>query len=137
MNQLDNQTIGARIRIERKSRGLLLKKMADELGVSTDYLYEIENGKISPGADFFQKLQATYNIDPDYLIHGKVPDIPENAGQISFEDITSEEGIDSVEKLVALMNISPFIKNSILTMATRFVVENSERIKKLLDKKKP
>lgn len=129
------QSIGSRIKRERKAKGLRLKQMADELGVSTDYLYEIENGKINPDAEFLQNLKTRYNIDTDYIIHGKAPDIPGTAGQISFEDIVSTEGIDTVEKLVTLMNLSLYVKNSVLSLATKFVLENREIIKGMVDRK--
>lgn len=45
---LDNNIIiGARIRDDRKRKGLTLQEVADKTGLSTPYLSQIENGKVN------------------------------------------------------------------------------------------
>ena len=54
---------GARLRYLRESRGLLLKDMADELGVSSTYLSALEHGRRSkPNWSFVQRVIQYFNI---------------------------------------------------------------------------
>lgn len=93
----------------------------------------MENGKVNPGATFFLALESVYNIGVDYLFHGESSGekskTAEGIGGIDFE-------IDSVEDLVNLMNRSKFVRNAVLSFATKFVWENEALIKRILSKPK-
>jgi transcriptional regulator with XRE-family HTH domain len=54
---------GARLRQLREDRGLRLKDMADELGVSATYLSALEHGRRSkPNWSFIQRVIHYFNI---------------------------------------------------------------------------
>jgi len=54
---------GERLRHLRESRGLLLKDMADELGVTPTYLSALEHGRRSkPNWSFVQRVIHYFNI---------------------------------------------------------------------------
>ena len=54
---------GARLRQLREARGLRLKDMADELGVSATYLSALEHGRRSkPNWSFIQRVIHYFNI---------------------------------------------------------------------------
>lgn len=110
--------------------------MAEALGLSPNYLSDVENGKANPGAEFFIKLESIYNISIDYLFHGKgdVTGGVENKAEDGTDFIDGE--IDTVDKLVSLMEKSNFIKNTVLSFATQFVWENEDIIKKILSRSK-
>lgn len=58
--------IGEKIRKLRKIRGITLKKMAEDTGMSYSYLSELENNKHSVTIDNLQKLAMYFQID---MIH--------------------------------------------------------------------
>lgn len=126
--------VGERFRAARKAIRISQKEMARALDVSANYISEVENGKANPGLDFFFKLESKYNISVGYLLLGKDEDsgIEENAEVDGDDDLVGE--IDSVEKLVSLMEKSNFIKNTMLNFATQFVMENEKLVIKILGK---
>lgn len=55
------------IKILRKQRGLLLKKVADELGISESFLSQIENGNRRPSQDLIAALAKYYGTESDLV----------------------------------------------------------------------
>lgn len=55
--------IGKFLRKYRIDRGLLLKDMASEIGVTSAYLSAIENGKKRPTEDLVDKIIRTYHLN--------------------------------------------------------------------------
>ncbi len=54
---------GAKLRAMRKDRGVLLKDMADEIGVSPTYLSALEHGRRGrPNWVFVQRVIAYFNV---------------------------------------------------------------------------
>ena len=61
---------GARLRQLREDRGLRLKDMAEELGVSATYLSALEHGRRSkPNWSFIQRVIHYFNIIWDCLLY--------------------------------------------------------------------
>lgn len=58
--------IGTRIRALRKIRGITLKQMSEDTGMSYSYLSELENNKHSVTVDNLKKLAVYFGID---MIH--------------------------------------------------------------------
>ena len=134
MKSMEMVAVGERFRAARKEIRISQKEMARALDVSANYISEVENGKANPGLDFFFKLESKYNISVGYLLLGKDEDsgIEEHAEVDGDDDLVGE--IDSVEKLVSLMEKSNFIKNTMLNFATQFVMENEKLVIKILGK---
>ena len=63
-----NQRIGARIRIERESRGWSLSDLADRANVSRAMIHKIERGESSPTAAMLAKLSGAFGISMSTLI---------------------------------------------------------------------
>ena len=54
---------GAKLRTMRKERGVLLKDMAEEIGVSPTYLSALEHGRRGrPNWVFVQRVIAYFNV---------------------------------------------------------------------------
>ena len=109
--------------------------MAEALGIAPTYLSEIENGKGNPGPDIFIKLGSIYGMNLQYIFLGE-EDISikiEKKPDITRVDISDQ--IDSVDKLLWFMEQSAYIRNSILALGAKFILENKEFIKSVLNEK--
>lgn len=63
-----NQRIGARIRLERESRGWSLTELAERAGVSRAMIHKIERGESSPTASLLGRLSGAFGISMSMLI---------------------------------------------------------------------
>ena len=63
-----NQRIGARIRIERESRGWSLTELAERAGVSRAMIHKIERGESSPTATLLGRLSGAFGISMAMLM---------------------------------------------------------------------
>ena len=123
-----------RIRICRKNLNMSQQELAKELEMSASYLSEIEKGAAKANPALFIQLMTLYNVNIDYLFNGNLPiflDEPETAAPI--EGPFGYNKIDSMEKLIWVMNQSTFARHSILALATRFAMENEDLLKKSLE----
>lgn len=66
-NEIDLQ-IGARIRIERESRGWSLTDLAGKAGVSRAMIYKVERGESSPTANLLGKLSGAFGLSMSTLM---------------------------------------------------------------------
>lgn len=112
------------------------QEMAAALEIEPGYLADLESGKVIPGADFFIKLADKYNVNPNYLLLGIGDLILKTDHSLSGEDIDLESDIDSMEKFVLLMNISPYFKARILASASLLLFEDSGIIRRSIQKYK-
>ena len=131
--------IGQRIRKCRKSLKLQQKVMAQSLGISASYFNEIELGKSIAGGEILQKLSKIYNMSVEYIVTGKGEPFtnqqkpePESQSKSVKDEIILNNNIDTIEKLVQLMQISSYARMSILLYATNFVLEQGDNIRKTL-----
>ena len=70
MSQLDeiDKRIGARIRIERESRGWSLTELAERSAVSRAMIHKIERGESSPTATLLGKLSGAFSLSMSTLM---------------------------------------------------------------------
>lgn len=68
--------VGRRLRALRKKRGLGLKRVAPEIGVSYTYLSKVENGKAAVSESVIERLAKYYSVDDESLAAqaGHLPD---------------------------------------------------------------
>lgn len=130
--------IGLRIKAVRQQLHLQQKEMAAALQIAPSYLSEIESGKANPGPDFFLKMVYEYNANPNYLFLG-IGEMylgPEHI--MKAEEFQLDyENVDSIEKLLWLMDKSSIYKSYILAQAARIYIENEGIIKKEIQRIKP
>lgn len=62
---------GDRIRKMRKEYQLTQEQLADELGISREYLGKIETGKRGASIDILIQISEIYDVSLDYVILGK------------------------------------------------------------------
>ena len=64
------QEIGFRIRTLREKKKLTRDMLADKVGISTKFLYEIEMGKKGFSVDILYRISRELSISSDYLLTG-------------------------------------------------------------------
>ena len=69
---MDKETIGRRIREQRKKRQLTLEKFSDSVGIGMVYLGEIERGLKMPSMNTFIKIINELDISADILLRDEV-----------------------------------------------------------------
>ena len=69
------KTIGEVVRSLRLGKGMSLRALATEAGVSATYIDQIERGHRAPSAGIAAKLGAILGADPEWLLllAGRVP----------------------------------------------------------------
>lgn len=63
---------GGRIRSTRKSRGMTRDSLAEKSGISSKFLYEIEQGKKRFSAETLCRIASTLGVSCDYIMTGKL-----------------------------------------------------------------
>jgi transcriptional regulator with XRE-family HTH domain len=63
----ENLPIGMELRLRRTEMKLSLAKMADRVGISENYLSEIERGEKTPSDEIIRKLAKAFDLDEKYL----------------------------------------------------------------------
>ena len=88
-------SIGETLKKLRAEKKVSLQKVADAVGTSKPYIWELESGKVqNPGADILYKLAEYYGCSVDHLVskHGET-DIksPEIAFFREFNSLSSQD----------------------------------------------
>lgn len=63
---------GGRIRSIRKSRGMTRDALAEKAGISSKFLYEIEQGKKRFSAETLCRIANILEVSCDYIMSGKL-----------------------------------------------------------------
>lgn len=126
------KAVGARIKEVRKLLRISQKDMAEGLGITPNHLSEIESGKTNPTAVLFLNLASVYNANIGYLFHGTGEPLVSGI-KIPVDGFNLDETVDSIEKLLWLMNKSAYVKHYVLGYASRLIIENEEFIRNSID----
>ncbi len=68
MSASTGNDIGARLRLERQARGISLRKVAKDLGVSASLISQVETGKTQPSVSTLYSLASLMSISVDELL---------------------------------------------------------------------
>ena len=63
--------LGTRIKQIRREMGLTQRKFGNEIGVSNNYISEIEAEKTTPSMSVILSIELVFRINRKWLIHGK------------------------------------------------------------------
>lgn len=77
---IDFNELGIRIKKRRRELNLKQNELSEMLGISNNYLSNIENGHSIPSLEVFSDICVKLKITPDLLLLGviRVDNIPEN-----------------------------------------------------------
>ena len=84
MSTVERQQLGLRVRTLRKEENLSLRKFSEMVGISKDYLVDIEFGRKSPTLDVLVKVAGGFGISLSELLEGigdpahKAPERPDD-----------------------------------------------------------
>ena len=78
--EIDFKELGVRVSKRRRELGLKQNELSDMLGISNNYLSNIENGHSIPSLEVFSEICLKLNITPDLLLLGviRMDNVPEN-----------------------------------------------------------
>ena len=65
---MDLTLMGSKIKAERKRLNLTLETLSEQIGISRNYLWEIEAGRKAPALNTLFNLGVTLNVSIDYLL---------------------------------------------------------------------
>lgn len=85
--------IGARLRHERQVRGMSLRKVAQELGVSASLISQVETGKTQPSVATLYALASLLSVSVDDLLGLKAEQEPVAVPQSSSLEL--QRGVDN------------------------------------------
>ena len=63
---------GEKLRTLRERRGLSLKQLGDQVGVSKNFLWELEMGKKTPNIAMLTKICDVFDVGCDKLIRDEI-----------------------------------------------------------------
>lgn len=116
---------GFKIKHLRISQGKSYKELAEETGLSTSYLNDIEKGKKYPKAEKIGALAEALGTDYDYLVSmqadKKLSAVIEFLNSDFFRSFPLEEFGFSLEKVLDIFTTSPHKINAFLTTIMKLV----------------
>jgi transcriptional regulator with XRE-family HTH domain len=103
------KTIGNELRNIRKVKGINLKEVAEQAGVSTMYISEIERDKKAPSDEVIEKLSEIYKVNEIQLYEGfrRIPEVMFN------EIINHSDLFEVIYKMATNPNITDEQKKEI------------------------
>ncbi len=97
--------MGQRIKISREKTGLTQEKLAEHIGKTTQYISDLERGKVGTALPTFRNICSTLQASSDYLLFGSndATDLTHINNKLST--LTPEE-LDLVERSIDLFLIT-------------------------------
>jgi transcriptional regulator with XRE-family HTH domain len=71
---MDLKAMGIRIKAERKRQKLTIEQLAEKIGISRNFMWEIQEGKKAPAIHTLVNIGRALDISIDYLLNGVVTD---------------------------------------------------------------
>lgn len=65
------QAVGGRIRSLRKKKRYTVAELAEMVGISLKYWYQIESGKVCFSSEILYKISRSLEVTTDFLLSGK------------------------------------------------------------------
>ena len=130
--------MGKRLLKVRERLDLKQKQMAEELGLSSSYLSDIEKGKVNPGFNFLMRLYRKYKVSLDWLLFNEGDmfcgiGLKERGRQPEFD---FGDQTERVIEMLDMMDKSPFFLNYMMSQYIKSSYEYENVISKELEKYK-
>ncbi|MBQ8798560.1 MAG: helix-turn-helix transcriptional regulator [Lachnospiraceae bacterium] len=118
-----NEAIGGRIRAYRESLGMNRESFSEQVGLSPQFLAEVENGKKGLSAESIYKICSSSELSADYLVMGTIKrDKLKNPLDNVIQDMPGDYSVQCAKVLQAV--------NDIITEAQRDGMELYKKFNK-------
>lgn len=125
--------IGKRLQLIREKLNFLQKDFALEVEVSNASLSEMEAGNAKPRFELIFNLTKKFNVNINYLLHGKGPVfLPEGIDSIKNIEL-SDESMAFLEDFIKYFSQSQLIRTSMINHFRSYLIENYGLIQKDID----
>lgn len=114
---MDRIAIGKRVRRTRESHSMTRDEYSEYVGISSQFLAEIENGKKGMSAETIYKICQSENASADYILFGKITTDRAHSPLISRLCDIGPEYSDFIEEII----------HNILKMIERLKKKNLEK----------
>lgn len=91
---------GVRIKMIRTTKGMTRDKLAEKVGISGKFLYEIEQGKKRFSAEVLCSIAKALDVSCDYIMFGKLLECDDETG---IADVISLFDRNQKQKLVPIL----------------------------------
>lgn len=92
------ETIGGKLFLARKSKGLTLQVVGAKLNVRASHLSGVENNKVGVSLDLFRRMLDLYDVSADAILSRPLPEPEDNAIGVSEEAEILADVIDALPK---------------------------------------
>jgi len=128
--------IGQRLQNIRKAIDINQKDFALEMEISGASLSEIEAGGSKPRIEIYYNLTRKYNVNIDYLLHGR-GEMFRGPGQSGADGIDKEDEFrEFLETFLDYFEKSRLVRYAVMTHFTTFLEEKETLIEKNIKKNK-
>ena len=98
--------LGERVREQRRKRGLTLEALAEKVGSSKSYMWEIENKDVArPSAEKLAQIAAALETTADYLLEGDGAKEEDEATDLAFYRKYKKQDAPVKERLRKMLDI--------------------------------
>jgi transcriptional regulator with XRE-family HTH domain len=99
-------TLGNRLNLIRKGKGLSQQAFAAMLDTSSGYISEIEQGKKMPGSEFLLSLWRVFGVDLNWFLTGEEKEAA-GKNEIDYDRELLIQAIKMIEECLAKKSITP------------------------------
>ena len=99
-NAIENKKVGERIAYLRVANHYTREVLAELIGISPKFLYEIETGKKGFSADTLYKISMTLGVSSDYILTGRVRGEGINQGIVELFDESQLRRTEDILQLI-------------------------------------
>ena len=127
MNETERRRFGEYLKRLRKEKGLSLRQVEAEVGISNSYLYQVEAGKKNPPKlDILRKMAVLYGVSLDAVLNAANLGEPDKADLL--DDRLVENAFEFVLKDPNFETGTYLLSNELPIEAKRFIVEMYEKM---------
>ena len=103
MKQEIRVAVGRRIRNYREELGLTREAFAEQVGISPQFLSEIESAKKGISVETLHKICTAFQVSSDYFVFGK-PNMSLGSPANRLLDEVSNENMEEYMTIIAMIN---------------------------------
>jgi len=135
MNAEELIEFGKRVKEIRRFLHISQKDFAAKIGISGNYLFEIESGRTKPSYEFFKNITLEYNVNHKYLHTGEGEIFLGNESEnISEKNADFRENREIVREMLWYFDRVPLVKFAVLEFFRSFLFERKGLIEEEIEK---